>query len=74
MKMDANHLLINIHLHSDIAIILFYLFLFSTLSLIDLTYVPGGPYLLFLDSFRTLVSEDLSCDIDFTSLITFSSL
>ena len=57
--------LINIHLHSDITIILFYLFLFSILFLIDLTYVPGGPYLLFLDSCRTFVSEDLTFDIDF---------
>src|SRR5699024_8636322 len=42
---------ISIHLHFDISIILFYLFLpFSD----RLTYVPGGPYLLFLDSCWTL--------------------
>ena len=48
--MDANQsILINIHLHTDISIILFYLFLLSFL-LIDLIYVPGGPYLLYLNS------------------------
>ena len=57
--------------------ILIFLSFFLPLSiffLIDLTYVPGGPYLLFLDFLWTLVLDNLSSDIDFASLITFSSL
>ena len=65
--------LINIHLHPDISII--FLFPFSIFfDRIDLTYVPGGPYLLYLDSCWTLVPRWSSPDINFTSLITFSSL
>ena len=73
MKMDANQLTDQ---HPSSTWYFYHiLFPFSIfINLIDLTYVPGGPYLLYLDSCWTLVSRWPSPDINFTSLITFSSL
>ena len=51
VKVDANQsVLINIHFHPDISIILFTSFFLSLRSPIELIYVAGGPYLLYLDS------------------------